>query len=798
MINNYLKAAWRSLRFNKRFTIINIAGLGVSMGACILTSLFVYHETSFDKNIPDRSNIYRLNEYLHYDGATPQLSAVMGPPIAPFLKNHHNEIESYTRVIPATPEIFSSLMLTYNDKKITSDKLICADRSFMQMFGITILAGNPNEFIPAQNNIALTQSMAAKIFGREEALNKMITLRENDSTNHQYVVSQIIRDFGANSHLQVDAVLPIPVRFEQGFLGNNYGVLLGPTYLRLRPGTDPKMLETKLTQTIHDKSKFIDMRLQPVSELHAKSINISYDIYNYNKIDGKYINVFIIIALAIFIIACCNFINLTIAIMAYRGKEFSVKKIAGASRSQLVVHMLSETFLSVLMALLLGVLLAYVSLPWLNQLMERNISTDILYQWPWLTAYIIILLTTTLLAGIYPGVLIAGSGINMALQSKVILGGSRVAARNILAIGQFAIAGIFIICLMVYIKQLRYLQNKDLGYSYSQVIKIPVDAQNYTRIKVLESAIMKIKGVTDVTHGYMELGKDGSLFGIDYVAPDGTRKQVSVNFENGATNYTSFFNMKIIAGRNFHKTGANNEYLINETLAQQIGYKDPIGKPINLTSFDPGVVVGVVKDFNYSALYTKIEPLIIGSINVVPVWNKQLYVKIATEDIFNTVQQMEAAFKSISGTDQVAWQFMDDRFKEIYKSEKQAATMIAIIGGLAIAIACLGLLALAAFIMAKRTKEIGIRKVLGASVLRIVDGLSKEFVRIVVIAFFIAAPVAYWLSEKWLQDFAYRITISWWMFAVSGVITVLIALLTVMFVAIKAALGNPVVALRNE
>jgi putative ABC transport system permease protein len=798
MIKNYLKAAWRRLLFNKRFTTISIVGLGVSMGACILIGLFVYYETSFDKNIPDQSNVYRLNEYLHYDGTTPQLSAAIGPPIAPFLKNNHNEIESFTRVFNPTPEIFSSLTLEYGGKKIPSGKFICADRSFAQMFGITILTGNSSEFIPAQDNIALTQSMAKKVFGNNEGLNKIITLRENDSTIHRYSVSHIIPDFGNNFHLQADAILPIPARFEEGFLGGNYGVLLGPTYLRLRPGTNSKMLEGKLTHTIHDKSKLIDMRLQPVSELHAGSIDISYDLFNYNKIDGKYINVFLIIALAIFAIACCNFINLNIAINAHRGKEFGIKKIAGASRSQQVIHILSETFLSVLMALLLGILLAHIMLPLLNTYMNRHIPAADLYQWPMLTAYVITLLTSTLLAGIYPGILIANYKINTALKSNVILGGSRATARHVLVIGQFAIAGIFILCLIVYVKQVQYLQKKDLGYSYDQVLKITIDAQNYTRTAALKLAIMKVKGVSNVTFGLMELGQSGSLFGIEYAAPDGQHKQVSVNFENAAPNYIPFFNLKIIAGRNFHPHSANNEYLINETLARQIGYEDPVGKPINLQSFPAGIVVGVVKDYNYSSLYTKIEPLIIGASNLIPVWNKQLYVKVSTGDIFNTVQQMEAAYTSFSGSDQVSWQFMDDHFKEIYKSEKQAATMIGIIGGLAMAIACMGLLALAAFIIARRTKEIGIRKVLGASVVSIVGNLSKEFVRVVIIAFPIAAPVAYWLSEKWLQDFAYRITITWWMFAVSGVITVLIALLTVVFVAIKAALGNPVMALKNE
>jgi putative ABC transport system permease protein len=797
MISNHLKAAWRSLVFNKRYTAINITGLGLSIAACILIGISVYHENSFDTEIPDRANLYRLNEYVHYDGTAPQLSASIGPPIAGLLKNNHSEIESYARVFEASPQIFPSAMLEYNGKKIASDKLICTDTGFARLFGVKVITGNHHNFIPLQNNLALTQSMARKIFGNEEALNKTILLRVDDSTAHQYVVSHIVKDFPANAHLQAEAMMQIPAEFDKSWLGNNYGVMMGPTYMKLRSGIEIKALEERLTKTIHEKNKFIDMRLQPVAELHAGSTQVSYDIFNYNKIDGKYINVFIIIGIAIFVIACCNFINLTIAIAAYRGKEIGVKRIAGASRGQLVIQLLAEAFLSVLIALILAIILAHFSLPLLNKLLDRNIPENNLYRWPVLATYGVVLLAATILAGIYPAILIAYTKVNLSIKTKVLFAGSRSSVRNLLATGQFAIAVIFIVCLVVFVQQVKYIQNKDLGYSYEQVIKIPIDARNATRTEVLKSSLKQVKGVTDITHGFMTLGNTGHLFGIDYIAPDGESKKVSVNFENVATNYVSFFDMKITKGRNIKST-TGSEYLINETLAKQIGYEDPVGKPINLSSWPAGTVVGVVKDFNYSSLHSKIEPLIIGAMNYVPAWNQQLYVKVATADIFSTMQQLETAWKKISGNETASWQFMDDHFKEVYKSEKQAGTMIAVIGGLSVAIACLGLLGLAAFIMAKRTKEIGIRKVLGASVTSVVGSLSKDFIRMVVIAFILASPVAYWLCDNWLQNFAYRIDISWWIFALAGGITVFIAFITVIFLAVKAAIANPVLALRNE
>ncbi len=798
MLKNYFKTALRNLNRNRSYTIINIAGLGAGIATCILIGLFVYNEISFDDNIPNKAHIYRLNEYVHYNGATPQLSAAIGPPIASFLKNNHPEIENYTRVFPATPTIYPSITLEYNGKKIKTSQMACADTSFASMFNVEIIEGDKSNFIRDKNSIVLTQSLASKIFGKVPALNKMLLLHTDDSTTVYAAISNIIADLPKTSHLQMEGLLPIPENF--GYkLATNFGVLLGPTYLQLKPDININALQAKLTNTIHAKNQFIDMRLQPLEQVHTKSTDISYDFFNYNKIDGKYIKIFIIIALAIFIIACINFINLTIAIAGFRGKEIAVKKIVGARRIQIILQVLTETFLSVFIALLLSVLLAAVFLPFLNNILNRELGVSSLYQPKLIGIYAIILLGTTFLAGAYPAWLISSSKIDLILKSKILFGESRTTLRNILVTGQFAIAVIFIVSLIVFLKQLGFIQSKDLGYSYNQVIKVPLDMQSAAKLPVMRSELLKIKGVNDVTQGYMELGSNGALFGIDYIAPNGENKQISVNFENAATNYLHFFGMKILAGRDFRKDNPANEYLINETLAKQIGYTNPVGKQINLSGGWPaGIITGVVKDFNYSSLHSKIEPLLISSFKDVPVWQKQLYIKVSTAGISNTLKEVEHTLKTISGDGNLGFEFLDEHFKKVYQSERQAGTMIAIIGGLAISIACLGLFSLAAFVIVRRTKEIGIRKVLGASVRDIVGSLSKDFIRLVIIAFIIASPIAWYAMNQWLQDFAYRITIQWWMFALAGILAILIALVTVSFQAIKAAIANPVKSLRTE
>lgn len=798
MIDNYFRTAWRNLSRNRYYTAINVAGMGISIAACVLIGLFVFNELSFDNKVRDQ-RIYRVNEYIHYDGTAPQLSAAIGPPIAPFLKNNHNEIENFTRVLPATPSIFTEITLQYEDIKIKPEQFVCTDTSFANMFDVEILEGNKSDFVRSQNSIVLTERIARKLFGSSSALNKKLVLYTSDSTSLNLVVSNVIKDLPVTSHLhQIEGLLPVPKEFEEGFLGTNYGVLLGPAYFKLAPRANVKQLQEKLTSTLHAKNKFIDVRLQPLEKVHTGSMDINYDFFNYQKMDGKYINIFVIVAIAIFVIACFNFINLSIAISGYRGKEIAIKKIVGAGKTQIILQVFAEVFLLVLLAILFAVLLAAIALPNINVVFDRALPLSRLHHPVAIGAYIAILLLTTLLAGFYPAWTIASSKVNHVLRTKVLFTNSRTTLRNVLVTGQFAIAVVFIISLLVFRKQLNLLQDKNLGYSYSQVIKIPLDVSESSKLSSIRAELLKTKGVRDVANGFMELGGNGSIFGVDYVAADGEKKQVSVNFENASSNYLPFFGMKIIAGRNFTLEGSASEYIINESFARQIGYSDPIGKPINLSSWPSGTIVGVVQDYNYSSLRTKVEPLILASFNEVPSWHKQLYVKLSTADLATSLKEIEASWKRVSGESSLNYQFLDEHFREVYRTEQQMAVIVGIIGGLSLLVACLGLFGLISFAIARRTKEISIRKILGASVGDIAAKLSGEFILLVLVAFLIASPIASYLMNHWLQDFAYRIHIEWWMFLVAAVMVVVIAFVTISFQAINAAVANPVKNLRTE
>ncbi len=796
MFKNYFKTAWRYIIRNRSYFYINIGGLGIAIASCILVGLFVYHEKSFDDRVADRNNIYRLIEYMHYEGSAPQLSAAIGPPIGPLLKNEAPEIESMTRVFPATPVIYPSATIIYKGKKFSPDNIACADTSFGDIFGVRIIEGSSDRFLQTQNSIVLTEGLAKKIFGAAPALNKMLSVQTSDSTIVNYSVCNVIKDMPENSHLQLSALIPVPHSIRNN-LEDNYGVIIGPTYFKLRQGTDVSKLQAKLTNLLHEKNNSLDMRLQPLGNVHTGSMDINYDYYNYNKIDGKYLNIFIIIALAIFLIACVNFINLSTVASVYRGKEIIMKKISGASRAQLVLQIMTETFFAVLFAMLLATVLASLFLPFLDNILNRGLKADILFTPRLVTSYCVILAATTLFAGLYPAWLISSAKVNKVLRTKILLGNSKNLVRNILVTGQFAVATVFIVCLLVIFRQLKFLENKDLGYSYEQVIKIPIDEQSAAKLPVLRSELAKVNGVEDITSGYFELGSSSGLMGVDYVAPDGTAQHVSENFENAGPGYLDFFKIKLLQGVSFSKPGDMNEYIINEAFAKLIGDKNPVGKPINLTSWPNGIIVGVVKNYNYSSLHSKVEPLIIGNIDI-PFFQSQLYVKLSTANLGASLARVQSTVKSVTGKDNVSFAFLDDTFKALYNSEKQAENLIAIIGGLAVVIACVGLLSLAAFMMIKRTKEVSIRKILGAPVLTIVLMLSSNFLKLAAIAILIGFPVAWWVMHIWLQEFAYRINIGSSVFLIAVAAVCGVIFLTVSYQAIKAALANPVKSLRTE
>jgi len=796
MVNKYFKAAWKSITSRKLYNAINIGGLSVAIAVVLLIFTYVFSERSFDKHNAAYNKSYRMVEYLHYPGGQPQLSAAASFPILPLLQSKHTEIETFTRVMPVAPYVYTTAQMVYNNSSFNIDHFVCADSSFPNIFSLQWVAGGSNGFLQQPNTIVLNESTATKLFGNAaEGVDKTIKINAGD-TSFNVTVSGIVRDMPYTSHLQVNAFMAYPRQFVNG-LGANWGALLGPNYLTLKPGTNAAKLADDLTKIVHTKNQYVDVRLQPVSEVHLGSSDIIYDELNYKKSEKKYPAIFSLVALFVLLIAGMNFINLTMSVAGFRGKEIAVKKIVGAGKKTLFIQVLIEAFLTVAIATVLGLVIEMAVLPYMNSLLDRNLSVNNMLRssnYIWLLAGILVLIP--LVAGFFPSYAISRININKALKSKVLFG-NRAALRGVLVTVQFAIAIVLVAGIIVISKQLDFINKTDLGYTYDQVVSIPMGFADAGKYDALESELKKLNHVKEVSFSREALGTDAGLYGVKYKDGEGKEQFISMNTANMGASYIPMFNMKVLAGRNFGAQGHDREYIINESFAKQVGWKNPIGQSIELTSWAPGTIVGVVKDFNFNSLHHKIEPLVISCINS-PYFMHNLYIKVAPGDVAGTISQIKTTWQRVTGNSSMEYNFLDEHFKQVYRADRQGAVIITILGIVAIFIACLGLFGLTTHAIQKRVKEISMRKVLGASISSIVNLLSKDFLKFIAIAAVVAFPVAWIMMNKWLDNFAYRITISWWVLAVAGIASLFIALATISIQAIKAAKANPVKNLKTE
>ncbi len=793
----HFKMAWKNIVSKKLYNAINILGLSVAIAVVLVIFTYVFSEKSFDKFNAGYNKTYRLLEYVHYPGGQPELSASGSYPVLPLLKSTHSEIEKYARIIPVTPNIYTSASLVYNNNTFKAERFVCADSSLAGILTMQWLAGGNNGFLKMPNSIVLTEQTAKTMFpNAKDAVNKTVKIAAGD-TSFTLTITGVLKDFPVNSHLQVDAFMPFPGTFEKSYLGDNWGALMGPGYLVLKNGADANALAAQFTNTIHKKNKFVDVSLQPLQDVHLGSSDILYDDFNFQKSDKKYPAIFSIVALFVLLIAGMNFINLTMSVAGFRGKEIAVKKIVGAARKTLFMQILLETFLTVCIATAAGVIIEILVLPYMNSLLGRNLSAWSLVNSAnlvWLLVGVII--GMPLVAGFFPSYAISRININKALKSKVLFG-SKGTLRGALVTVQFTIAIVLVVGIIVIARQMDFINKSDLGYKYDQVISIQTGFADAAKYDILSSEFKKIGHVKDISFSRQQFGTDADLYGIDYTDAEGKNQKISMNTENVGVNYIPFFSMSLVSGRNFSAQSHEKEYVINESFAKQIGWKNAVGQSLSVSPMPRGTIVGVVKDFHFNSLHHKIEPLVIGSLNS-PYWMRNVYVKVSPGDVAGTIAQIKAAWQRVTGNTEIEYNFMDEHFKNIYKADRQGGVIIGILSSMAIFIACLGLFGLTTHAIQRRLKEISMRKVLGADVSNIVALLSRDFLKFIAIAAVIAFPVSWLIMNKWLDNFAYRITISWWMLVVAGVSSLLVAILTISVQAIKAAMANPVKNLKTE
>ena len=798
MFKNYLTTAWRNLWKNKIFSAINVVGLAIGMAACIVILLFVFYERSFD-NFHSK-NIYRLNEVQKFEGmVSSQKVALTMYPMGPTLLNDFPEIKNYTRV-----RWRDKYQVTFNEKRMFLSSAYFVDSTFLQMFDFKLIRGNRETVLQKPNNAVLTTDAAQRLFGNEDPIGKTINHYGDDTS--QFVVTGIMENVPSNSQFQFDGLFSFST-IRQDWMINNWGGNWLNTYLELAPNTNIASLEKRFPAYLKshmkgDNWKSYELFLLPIKEVHAGAADIGLDYVNHQKFDKNYTNIFFGIALIVLVIACVNFMNLSTARSAERAKEVGIRKSIGAHRFQLSIQFLGETVLLSLLALILSLILVKLTLPYVNELSKRTLSLPIFHDPTMLISILAGTVLVGLLSGLYPAAYLSSFQPVKVLKGSIQTGKNKGLLRNILVVGQFTSAIFLMIATIFIIKQLNYMKAQDPGFAKDQVLNITLNGLTSKKFDILKQEFLKNPLVTGVTGAQDVLGSHLDQSGIEFTG-NGPKRELSSTRLIVDPDYLKVYKIPMVAGNDFTNdpTANGKEYIINETLAKELLKDDPkapvtslLGKHFGFDSL--GTIIGIAKDFNFNSLHYKIETLFLFNQKN---WGySQLSVKLNGSNAKEAIASLQSAWKRIIPDVPMEYQFLDDHFAEVYQADTQVSKIVGILAGLAIIISCLGLFGLASYSAEKRIKEVGIRRVMGASVQNIVTLLSKHFIKLVLIANLIAWPLAWLLLQRWLQDYAYRVNINISVFVLAGVIAILIALFTVSFQAVKAAIANPVKNLRTE
>jgi putative ABC transport system permease protein len=807
MLRNYFKIAWRNLSRYKGYTFINIAGLSIGIACCLVIFLFVQDELSYDTFNAKADRTYRIVN--HRVNESSQMDMARTPPAyGPTLKNDFAEVEQVARIF----EFGSKQLVAYADKKFFEPDILLADSTFFDVFSFSLIRGNPDQVLRGPNSIVLSETMAHKYFGDQDPIDKVLTM---DGT-YKFRVTGVMNDVPAQSHLKAN------------FIGS-FGVLrdmVGPkrmeswgwqqffTYIVLPENYNPAKLDAKLSaffaqhaqEEIKGSQSRDNYHLQALTDVHLHSSDLEYDLAQ--KGDIRYVYAFSIVALFTLLIACFNFMNLSTARSARRAKEVGLRKAVGAERIQLIGQFLGESILQTGMALVLAIGLVLAVLPMLNDWASKSLSLLSVVNVPFILGLLGAGLFIGLLAGSYPAFVLSAFR-----PVKVLKGGTQgpqggAFLRKNLVVVQFTVSIILIIGAGIVFYQMRYIQQKNLGFTKEQLVSVPLRTAAIAKnIETIKAELLKNPSITGATACY---GVPGGRFAGDGINLPGKSEQFSTNMFLVDYDYISTLGMQIIAGRDFSRafgTDAEEGFIMNETAVKALGWGSPanaLGKEVSWPKWTPstpadtlkrGRVIGVVKDFNYKTIHQKIEPMVL---HIVPSDYAQLVVRIRPEATTAALSALEAKWKALASDWPFEYTFLDEQFANQYRTEQIFSKVFGLFTCLSLFITCLGLFGLAAFTAEQRTKEIGVRKVLGASVASILVLLSKDFLKLVLIAILIASPVAWYAMNQWLQGFAYKIDLAWWMFALAGLLAVLIAILTVSFQSLKAALINPVKSLRSE
>ncbi|TAG19381.1 MAG: ABC transporter permease [Cytophagia bacterium] len=805
MIRNYLKIAIRNLVRNKVYSFINIFGLSVGLATCLLIMLYIFDEISYDKHHRDVSQLYRVAQQIKDEKWAGTVA-----PIAQGLRNDFAEIEQVARILKF-PNI--DKMLLKNDKnqqQFYENNGMYADANFFEIFTYDFKFGDSQTALNQPNTMVISEDVAQKLFGNESPINKVVSV-EIPYGKTNYSVKGVFKNTQNKSHINAHYFLSMEnddlgqwVKNQTNWSNNS----IFHTYLKLKKGTNPTAFEAKLP-SFYQRNGGVDMKaagvtkslfLQPLQDIYLRSA-IGNEISTNSSM--TYLYILGSIAAFLLLIACINFMNLSTARSEKRAKEVGVRKVMGANKNGLIGQFLGESLMMCLIALVVSLITLTLFLPVFNSFSQKNI---ILFQKPILVLWIAGLTAITgLLSGLYPALYLSSFKSISVLKGKLFNSISVVFIRKGLVVFQFAISVTLILAAIVIWQQLDLIRNKDLGFNKNQQLILPfqsrTSANNYVALKNEITQNTKIISATAGTsYPSIELMEDHLFYAEGKTLDD----KVDIGFVRANEGYLETLGYKLLYGRSLSKnmTADSNTIILNETAIKQLGYESEtaVGKMIYFEADNQRFskqIVGVMKDFNFRSLHSDITPYGIVRLGS----NEQPNYFIANlqrGDFASTIAEVEKIWEKINPETPFEYFFLDQEFQKVYEKEARTAGIIFYFTLITIFIACLGLFGLATFTAEQRTKEIGIRKVLGASILQITILISKDFLKLVMIAFVIASPIAYYFMDKWLADFAYRITISWWVFALAGVATISIALITVSWHSIKAALANPVKSLKTE
>lgn len=801
MLQNYFTIAFRNLKKHKVFSLVNIAGLAVGLAVFWLMALYIADELSFDRWSPNADRIYRVVHSAEWPGGKFRLAPTSAP-FAPALKKDYPEIEEAARVDPE-----GGGTIVYKDKKITAGDILFADNALLSIFRFRFLSGDGRQALATPQSIVLTKSLAEKLFGNaDSALGKAILFQHDDVAQK---VTGVMEDVPANSHLGFSALRSMYDLSGEGWPNfNKY------TYVLLRQDADAHKLEARFPSFFQRYLKaFMEnthykMWLQPLTSIHLHAGGLGYDIGRNNS-DIRYIWLFSAIAGLILVIAIINYINLATARSSIRVKEVGVRKVIGSGRRQLIALFLAESVLFTLIAAAIAGILAGMLMPLFNHLSGKQLSLWQFGVTPTLLILLLFSLLTGILGGIYPAFFLSGFRTIPALKGQQGSQQATILFRKSLVTFQFVITIVLIAGSTILYQQLRFMKNKDLGFNKQQVLTFHLhDPAVRTHINELKAQLLSnplIEGAAAASNpiGNNDIGSN--TFGFQQNNGEmASSDQLIQNFYIDA-DYLHAMQIGLAQGRNFSQDRPADRYgsvLVNETLVKELGWKDPIGKRVSMHIGTEGgkreaVVIGVVKDFSIYSLQHKIEPLVL---QMPPELRDEdnCYVRVSRGNVPAAIRFIQSVYRTFDAASPFEYHFLDENFQRQYATEEHEGRLLLVFTALAILIACLGLFGLVTFAVEQRTKEIGIRKVLGASITGIISLVSKDLIRPVVLAILVATPIAWFAMHRWLEGFAYRVNISILVFAGAGLLALLIAAITVGLQATRAAHVPPVKSLRTE